>query len=144
MWRPLKVRLVAVAPGQVFANARDELVVAERLAEKVVGSPLEAAQPIDDVVAAAENDHRHVAVRSELAQQGEPIARTENPVQEDQVRATHGQELPSRRQVERRLYLEPFAGENIGKKVGQIAIVFDDEDLHHIAPHGAIIIAGPA
>jgi hypothetical protein len=86
--RCVDMQLREIGPGatQYRLDARRDLAQGERLDDVVVGTELQAGDAFGFETSPGEEDHRHVADQSKLAQDVTAVFGAEDDVQQDEVR----------------------------------------------------------
>ena len=119
-------------PAQQRGDSLDQLENAERLRHVLVGVELEAAHLVRFLGAGAQDDHRNPrTLRPDRAQDFVAIHARQHQVEQDEI----GRERPVRvdgfRAVRRDHRLVTLELQVERNALGQVGIVFDDEDASH-------------
>ena len=122
--------LVAVGLGaaQDGADAGDHLGAAERLDHVVVGAELEADDAVGLGAAGGEDDDRDAGAGADRAADVAAVAVGQVEVEQDQVGLEALGQLERPRRRARDVRLEPLAGERLGERLGDRALVLDEQD----------------
>ena len=122
-------------PAQLRFQPRNQLLQRERLHQIVVGAAAQAMHAVMQAAARGQNQHRNrVVALSDLAQQLEPVAVRQSEVENEggiERRREHGARFLDGRQdvglVARRF-------QSLRQQLGELFIVFDDQQSHSGSP----------
>ena len=145
-----RLRLLARRLGSDLAIARaaqnrpdtlDQKTLREGFAHKIVSTHLEAEEFVDLVVLGGQEDHRHIALLAQPAQQFHAIHARHLDVQDRQVRRPRAQPFERRNAVGVGLGPIAFRLQCDGNGGENVAVVIDKRDCCHIQrlPHGHIV-----
>src|SRR6266508_1108084 len=112
-------------------DARDELARAEWLGHVVIGAELQAAVLVLLEAARRQHDHRQVALRADLLEDGEAIVARHREIEHDQVRLSAADDAKRLLPIGRLDRLEILARilERAAHERTDVGLVVDDEDF---------------
>jgi hypothetical protein len=121
-------RVVArLAAPQHRADARQQLVEVERLGHVVVGTKVERAHLVDDLVAGGEHDDRHLAVQPQAAADLEAVRPRHGDVEQHHVGPVVARGRQRRVAVGNRAHLEALVGQTPLEQPDDLRIVVDQQ-----------------
>ncbi len=126
-------RLVLTAT-QHRADPGDELAVAERLGDVVVGAELQAHDLVDLGVPRRDHDDPDVAARPQLPAHLGARHAGHHEIEQHQVRAVRVVQREAGRAVGRLEHLEALLAEHEARGVAVGLLVLDDQDPRHVIP----------
>ncbi len=132
-------RVPAGLAAQQRPDAGQELVEGERLCQVVVRSGVEAPHAVGDSLPGREHqDGRLHAPVAQRAAHGEPVARRQEHVQDDEVVGKRLRHLLTFGAVAHDLDHIAFFFETAAQRVGQLPLILDDQNHHtrHTGPTG--------
>ena len=118
----------ALGAAQHGADAGDHLGAAERLDHVVVGAELEADDAVGLRAAGGQDDDRDARAGADRAADVAPVAVGQVEVEQDQVGLEALGQLERAGRGARDVGLEALAGERLGERLGDRALVLDEQD----------------
>src|SRR5215212_4971217 len=118
-----------IAP-KLGADTSDQLAVAERLDDVVVGTELECHHLVVLAVASGQHNRGDLASAAQVLEDVETAPGAQVDVQDSEVGTRLLQETERRRHIVRHLHAKPRAPQREIEQVDQVTVVFDDEDVH--------------